>query len=167
MMSKTILMIDDDLDFISAERTILENADYTCYEAHSMKEGLIKVTEVQPDLILLDVMMEDISSGFRFAKEMQRREKKHSKKHTPIIVITSVQKLTNLNFNDRIKTFLDAVDDFLDKPVDPRILLNRIEEVLNANVSVIGIGRSKDGFEFIESKGGNHEEESQNFIGRR
>ncbi|RKY56436.1 MAG: response regulator, partial [Candidatus Neomarinimicrobiota bacterium] len=58
MDKKRIFIIDDDIDFVKAIKTILEKNSYECACAYSAKEGLEKVKEVKPDLILLDIMME-------------------------------------------------------------------------------------------------------------
>jgi len=125
-MTKKILMIDDDPDFLLAMKTILEKANYECLEAHSANQGLQLVCDVNPDLIILDVMMEDISSGFRFAKEL----KKNERKRVPILMVTSVQKRTNLHFQKRVGTPLLPVDAFLEKPVDPKTLLEQVEAMI-------------------------------------
>ena len=58
-----ILMIDDDPDIITAIRIPLEASGYEFYQACSGQEGLEKVKEVNPDLIILDVMMETATEG--------------------------------------------------------------------------------------------------------
>jgi DNA-binding response OmpR family regulator len=129
-MNKKILMIDDDSDFRTAVRSILENAGYACVEADSARHGLKLAGEEDPDLILLDVMMEDISSGFRFVKERLLTEDTNAEAHIPILMLTSIQKLTSLNFRDRIMELLSPSDGFLDKPVDPGMLLERVDEMI-------------------------------------
>ena len=122
-MTKKILMIDDDPDFRSAMKTILEQAEYECVEAQSADQGLRLIRNVNPDLVILDVMMEDIASGFRFANEV----KKKGRINVPILMVTSIQEQANLNFQERVGTPLLPVDAFLEKPVDPKTLLAQIE----------------------------------------
>jgi CheY-like chemotaxis protein len=66
-----ILMIDDDLDFCQAVRTLLEANNYVVAEAHTAEEGLKKYKQADPDLILCDLMMEEVDAGANFVKEMK------------------------------------------------------------------------------------------------
>ena len=129
-MAKTILMIDDDPDFQSAVKTILTKARYECIQAYSMRQGLKMVSEENPDLIILDVMMEDISAGFRFLKERMKVENMNAEAHIPILMLSSIQKLTNLNFQERMKPYFSSIDNFLDKPVNPKILLKTVKVMI-------------------------------------
>ncbi|PIV99150.1 MAG: DNA-binding response regulator, partial [Deltaproteobacteria bacterium CG17_big_fil_post_rev_8_21_14_2_50_51_6] len=61
---KTILIIDDDEDFASALRKILATAGYHILTAGDAKEGMNVLETTHPDLILLDVMMEQYDDGF-------------------------------------------------------------------------------------------------------
>jgi acetate kinase len=128
--AKKILTIDDDPDFQSALKTILEKADYEVLQANSMRQGIEMLSNTRPDLILLDVMMEDISAGFRFAKELKNAEREREQRHVPILMVTSVQKVTSLNFEDRVGTDSLPVDGFLEKPIEPQVLIERIREAL-------------------------------------
>ena len=129
-MKKKIVMIDDDPDFRYAIITFLDNAGYNCIEANSARNGLKLVFNENPALIILDVMMEDISSGFRFVKEQLKIENSRSEVHIPILVLTSIQKITNLNFQKRLTDILPQGDRFLDKPVDFKILLKHVNEMI-------------------------------------
>ena len=68
-----ILMIDDDPDIITAIRIPLEASGYDFFVAYSGAEGLEKVKEVKPDLIILDVMMETATEGFQLAHRLRDR----------------------------------------------------------------------------------------------
>ena len=125
-----ILTIDDDPDIRAALVAILESADYECYEAATMRAGLIMIPEVRPDLILLDVMMEDISAGFRLARELRDAEQQQGGKRVPILMVSGVEKVTTLKFRDRVGTDTLPVDGFLDKPVEPAVLLRKVKELL-------------------------------------
>ena len=120
-MKRSVLLIDDDFDFRNALKQILTKAGYDCSEAESARAGLHSVEVKKPDIILLDVMMEDISSGFRFLKERQIAENQNGAVHVPILIVTSIQKLTSLNFKDRIQGLLHKNDGFISKPVFRRI----------------------------------------------
>ena len=129
-MAKKILLVDDDSDFQSAVKIVLEKSGYQCIESRSAKQGLQLYSKEHPDLILLDVMMEDIGSGFRFAKKVRDMENRTAKAHTPILMVSSIQKLTDLDFAERLGTSLLPVDSFLDKPVETDMLLQKIRTML-------------------------------------
>ena len=66
-----ILAIDDDKDFLKAVRILLEAKGYIMEEANTAEEGLKKYAAVNPDLIIVDLMMEEIDAGATFVKELK------------------------------------------------------------------------------------------------
>lgn len=66
-----IMVIDDDPDFLAAMRMVLEANNYIMAEAQSAEDGLKSYKKIQPDLILVDLMMEEIDSGTNFSKELR------------------------------------------------------------------------------------------------
>ena len=88
MKTKKILLVDDDNDFISAQGALLKHAGYEVYLAFSGAEGFIKATEVNPDLVILDVNMETKNSGFELNQKI-RTDK--DLKNIPIIMLTGIE----------------------------------------------------------------------------
>ncbi|MBN2423463.1 MAG: response regulator [Calditrichaceae bacterium] len=130
---KKILMIDDDTNLVNVIKTVFEVKGYEFYGAYSATEGLERIKEVEPDLIILDVIMEDFVAGFRVVSELRTGDKNsafsaYSK--VPILMLTSVTSKTRLNFGERIGTALLPVDAFLEKPVKPAELLSKVESIL-------------------------------------
>ena len=68
-----ILLVDDDVDFIDVNKAVLENHGFEVVPAFSGREGLGKVRFEQPDLIVLDLMLERHDTGFAFAKAGDRQ----------------------------------------------------------------------------------------------
>jgi two-component system, OmpR family, alkaline phosphatase synthesis response regulator PhoP len=66
-----IMVIDDDPDFLIAMRLVLEASGYVMAEAKSAEQGLKIYKNTNPDLILVDLMMEEIDSGTTFVKELR------------------------------------------------------------------------------------------------
>jgi two-component system alkaline phosphatase synthesis response regulator PhoP len=66
-----IMVIDDDTDFLTAMRLVLEASGYDMAEAKSAEEGLKVYKKTNPDLVLVDLMMEEIDSGTTFVKELR------------------------------------------------------------------------------------------------
>ena len=63
-----ILLVDDDVDFIDLNKAVLENNGFDVVTAFSGREATDKVSFEQPDLIVLDLMLEKHDTGFAFAK---------------------------------------------------------------------------------------------------
>jgi CheY-like chemotaxis protein len=130
---KKILMIDDDVNLVNVVMMVLQAKGYNFESAYSAAEGLEKIKQTNPDLIILDVIMEDFVAGFRVVTELRAAEpgsaySTYSK--IPILMLTSVTAKTSINFSDKVGTALLPVDAFIEKPVKPGILLQKIEELL-------------------------------------
>jgi DNA-binding response OmpR family regulator len=128
-----ILMIDDDVNLVNVFRLVCEAKGYRFSAAYSAAEGLQKVKEEEPHLIILDVIMEDFVAGFRVVSELRAAEpgSMYSKySDIPILMLTSVTAKTNIDFRDRVGTALLPVDAFMEKPAKPADILARIEAML-------------------------------------
>jgi DNA-binding response OmpR family regulator len=66
-----ILLVDDDPDLLESLKVVLEASDYLVVTASSGQEGLKAYRESNPDLLIVDLMMEEIDSGTSFVKELQ------------------------------------------------------------------------------------------------
>src|SRR3989339_668371 len=82
-----ILIIDDDPDFVESTKIILESENYNVSSACGPDEGLKKIAEEKPDLIILDVLWPDRKSGFQICRELKSNSKFNK---IPILMITSV-----------------------------------------------------------------------------
>jgi CheY-like chemotaxis protein len=130
MMAKaTILVIDDDEDIRLAVQALLESKDYAVETAGTKEEGLEKFTSVKPDLAILDVMMVSWQDGFELARELK---KDPELKNIPILMLTGVEDKTGFEFKSAAgdQEWL-PVEGFLDKPVEPEVLLAEVEKLLN------------------------------------
>jgi CheY-like chemotaxis protein len=137
-MTARILMIDDDINLVNVVKMVLEAKSYVFDAAHSAAEGLKKIKKFEPDLIILDVIMEDFVAGFRVVSELRTggpgsEFEKFSR--TPILMLTSVTSKTNVNFSEKVGTALLPVDAFIEKPVKPAKLISKIEELLQNRAS--------------------------------
>jgi CheY-like chemotaxis protein len=128
MAKATILIIDDDEDIRLAVQALLESRDYRVEMAATKEEGLEKFTSVKPDLAILDVMMVSWQDGFELARELK---KDPDLKNIPILMLTGVENKTGFEFKSAAgdDEWL-PVEGFLDKPVDPDILLAEVEKLL-------------------------------------
>jgi CheY-like chemotaxis protein len=125
-MPKKILLIDDDPDFVEATRTVLESAPYQIVTAYDGDEGLVKVREEQPDLIILDIIM-PTEDGFQVCEKLKADPELS---RIPVIMLTSLsQKLSETTYSLADGMMLEA-EDFIDKPVAPEELLKRVKRLL-------------------------------------
>lgn len=126
-----ILMIDDDPDIVMATRIPLEASGYEFDVAYNSEEGLKKVKEIKPDLIILDVMMDSATEGFHVSLKLRDRSPNSeyaAYRQIPILMLTAVHTTTPLRFKPD-EDYL-PVDAFLDKGTDPDVLLAKIAELL-------------------------------------
>jgi DNA-binding response OmpR family regulator len=118
-----ILIVDDDPDIVEAARLVLEREGYEVESAPNRAEGMKKIAEVKPDLLILDVMMEEPDDGLRMAREIRRAG------HTlPIIMLTIVNAAMGLNI-DKDEEMV-PVEEFQSKPVDPQTLIAKVKKLL-------------------------------------
>ncbi|MEI6853248.1 MAG: response regulator [Bacteroidota bacterium] len=93
-MSKKILLVDDDRDFITAIETMVRSQGYETKVAFSGMEGYIVAQGFGPDLIILDVNMETYSAGFDLNKRLRTND---LFKSTPIIMLTGIETMAATN----------------------------------------------------------------------
>jgi CheY-like chemotaxis protein len=127
MAKQTIVVIDDDPDLVEATKVILQGAGYTVHAAYSGQEGLARVRHGGVDCVLLDVMMAQDTEGFHVAQELKADPKTAG---IPIIMLTSVSQKTGFEFSPETDKDYMPVEVFLDKPVDPKRLLEAVAGVL-------------------------------------
>lgn len=118
-----ILYVDDDPDFLEGMRLILEAAGYTMAEASSAEEGIRVFKREKPDLVLLDLMMEEVDAGVEFVKELRA-----SGHQVPIFMVSSVG--DNLNMTAGYADL--GLEGIFQKPVDPATLVKVIRSKLSA-----------------------------------
>jgi DNA-binding response OmpR family regulator len=116
-----ILYIDDDQDFLDSVRAILEANGYIMEEADSAETGLRKYKETRPDLLIVDLMMEEIDSGTHFVKELRLLGNT-----APVYLLSSA--------GDQFFMATDYTDlglaGVFQKPIQPDILLSTLREKL-------------------------------------
>ena len=117
-----IAIIDDDPDILDASSLVLTSKGYEVITAQNPDDGYKIVTENHPDLIILDVMMNEPDDGFFLAQKLRR-----DKILTPIIMYTSVSKATGLDFTSGKMV---PVEEFVEKPISPDELVAKVEKLL-------------------------------------
>lgn len=134
MAKGKVLIIDDDPDIALATRLCLEGVGYEVVEARSSEEGLQQVKATNPDLIVLDVMMETTTAGFQTALKLRSTSPDSeyaAYRATPIIMLTSIHSTTPMRFGPD-EDYL-PVDEFVDKPIDPDAFIQKVNQLIAKN----------------------------------
>ena len=121
-----ILLVDDDIDFVEATKTVLEQESYEVIVASDGDEGVKKAREENPDLILLDVIM-PVKDGFSAAEQL-KKDPQLSK--IPVIMLTSFSSKGSGTAIPRGRGFALETEDYLEKPVTPQELLASVKRYL-------------------------------------
>jgi len=130
MSTKKILIIDDDEDFTIAMRTLLEGENYEVSEAASGKEGLQKLKEFEPDLIVLDIMMETPVEGYALNQIIRFQDEYGKYKNVIIVMVSSIQDDPLSRFPHALEADMISPDYYFTKPVDVPKFKNLINKLL-------------------------------------
>ena len=124
-----ILLIDDDQDVHTVVKKILEPKSYEVISAYDGSEGLRKVVEERPDLIILDVIMPG-KHGFDVCHELKTDEKYHFFSNIPVLMLTVYpEDREKMHLSVREGMMMEA-EDYLQKPVEAKELVKRVEDLL-------------------------------------
>ena len=122
---KKVVCIEDELEMIELVKLILGRNKFEVTGAVGGHEGLEKIAEIQPDLVLLDLMMPEMD-GWEVYQKMKASEEMRD---IPVIVVTakaqSIDRVLGLH--------IARVDDYITKPFGPQELLDSVERVINTN----------------------------------
>lgn len=151
-MTKSVLIVDDDPGIVKYLETVLHESGYQSRSAGDGKEGLEKLQELKPHLVILDVMMPK-KSGFVLFKQMKKDE---GLKDIPVIMLTSVGEVVDVDmkaedkgdtfgeiresFSGKIEKLVGSFrsegevrpEIFLDKPVEPEALIEAVRKLVGA-----------------------------------
>jgi DNA-binding response OmpR family regulator len=120
-----VLIIDDDPLFVKSSTAVLEAHGYEVDSAQGGDEGLAKIREQKPDLVLLDVMMDWVLDGVSVSRQMMHEP---ALQQIPIIMITSIRS------SEYRGTFPQDeylhINSWLDKPCSPDVLVAEVASVL-------------------------------------
>ena len=129
---KRILIVDDEPNIIELLKLYLEQAGYACVEARDGQEALDQHDRVDPDLIVLDLML-PVLDGIEVTREVRRRGE------TPILMLTA-----RSDDIDRIVGLEVGADDYLTKPFNPRELVARVKAILRRADPALRAARPMD-----------------------
>jgi CheY-like chemotaxis protein len=121
----TILLVDDDVAWTEACKLVVTQHGHEVRVAGSAEEARQLLRSGRPDAIVLDVMMERMTSGFDLAREVHKQFP-----DLPIILLTSLHQAVSHSLHFEPDEDWLPVTKFLDKPVEPEVLIKEIEGAL-------------------------------------
>jgi len=124
---KTVFVIDDDPDLLEVAKTVLSGAGFSVLVASTSRDGLARIRKGGIDCIILDVMMETETEGFHIAQDLRADPKTAG---IPIVMLTSVSKKTGFEFSPETDKDYLPVETFLEKPVDPKRLVQAVRDLM-------------------------------------
>ena len=129
MGTAKIVIADDDPDIRESLQAILESQQYTVVTAVDKTDGMEKIKAEEPDLAILDVMMSTWEDGFEMSRELK---KDPQFKDMPILMLTGIKNETGIDFKSTAgdPTWC-PVDAYLEKPIEPDILLAEVAKLLS------------------------------------
>jgi two-component system, OmpR family, response regulator VicR len=119
---KTIIYIEDDPEMIDLVTLILRPKGFKVKGANGGREGLDLIAQVNPDLVLLDLMMPDMD-GWEVYHQLKANE---ATSRTPVIIITAKSQA----IDQVLGLYIAMVDDYISKPFHPQQLVESIQKVL-------------------------------------
>ncbi len=124
-----VVVIDDDYDVLEWCRVILECDGFAVECFYDMEQAYIFLQRRKPALVLSDLMMADLNSGFDFA---QRIKETPGLERFPIIILTAASSRLGFDFTPKSEVDLQAmhVEAYFSKPADPALLLSKIHELI-------------------------------------
>jgi len=128
IMGARILVVDDDPEILEAIEIILQASGYQVVTAKDGEEGLAKLKDERPDLMILDLLMPKMD-GFEVCKQLKDpRMVKYA--NVPIIVLTAVPEKAGQRRYELETGLRMDVDDYVEKPIERSTLLERVEKLL-------------------------------------
>ncbi len=125
-----ILIIDDDADYRTSTRALLEGEGYEVLEASCGREGLAAMREHRPDLVVLDIMMESLDTGYSISQAIKFVPEFRDLGPIPIVMVSSVGMDPTSLYGWIGDTTPIAPDAYLTKPLDIPAFLARVRELL-------------------------------------
>jgi len=125
-----ILVVDDDADFVEMMRLCLERDGHAVTWASNREEGMQAAGRGDADLLILDVMMNEPDDGIAMAQDLRR-----AGFAKPILMMSSISMVTGLAYGK--DDAVTPVDEFLEKPVSPHVLLATVAELLRTRAGEV------------------------------
>jgi twitching motility two-component system response regulator PilG len=127
--SLKVLVVDDDADYQASVRLLLEHQGYRVVQAESAKNGLEKLVEHNPDIIILDIMMESPVEGYCVTHAVKHQPAYAQFRNIPIIMVSSIDQAPDERYPMSPEADLIRPDHYLTKPLDMERLLEVLQRL--------------------------------------
>lgn len=127
---EAILIIDDDVDFRASTATLLGAHGFMVIEASSAKEGLEKIASQPPDLIVLDVMMENDFAGYEVNRALKFRDDFQVARNIPILMVSSVAIAPGSRFLRAADAGMILPNCYMTKPLDLKEFIDQVHKLI-------------------------------------
>jgi CheY-like chemotaxis protein len=125
---KTILVVDDNEEFVESNKDLLESEGYRVIVAYDGESGFELAKKEQPDLMILDVMMATKTEGFEISRKIPNTPELQD---MTVLLVTGIRHDMHLPFSfEKDETWL-PVDEVFEKPIAPQTLLDEIKKRLS------------------------------------
>ncbi|HPI19584.1 MAG TPA: response regulator [Candidatus Kapabacteria bacterium] len=124
---KLVLIVDDDVDFLTQNKMLLANEGFEVVTAEGQVEAEKALKEINPDLVISDLMMENFDGGFWISETVKKKNPT-----TPVILVTSVTRELGFKFDTTTedeRSWIKA-DKLLNKPIRFEQLLKEVQKLL-------------------------------------
>jgi len=129
-MRPSIMLVDDDRDFLEMNRGILEAQGFRVDCFTDADQAWERMKGRVPDLVITDLMMKSLDSGFSLARKI-----KSDPRYTdvPVIIVTAITSKLHFDFNPQSREELEVMgcQAYFDKPVSPDLLIAKVKELLS------------------------------------
>ncbi len=122
-----VVVVDDDRDYLFTMETFLKRNDFEVFTSDNGKEGIDLIKSKRPDVILLDVMMETLFSGYEVCKAVRSDPEFE---FTPIVGISGIGDELGVKFEQYRDDKYFTPDVFVEKPVDKMLLMDIISQAI-------------------------------------
>jgi CheY-like chemotaxis protein len=129
---KKILIIDDDRDYSRSVQALLDSEGYEVSSALSGSQGLEMAISVKPDLIVLDIMMENMWAGYEVSQALKFRNGYESVGRVPIVMVSSIEEHVAERFARSSDPTLVGPDVYLTKPLEVKTFVETIRFLLKS-----------------------------------
>ncbi len=126
---RKVLIVDDDIDFLKMYKQILETRGYRVLCCSDPREALEHMEKERPGLVITDLMMKTLDSGFSFSEKIKKDQRFID---IPVVIVTAVGSKRGFDFSPQTSEELEAMhaDAYFEKPIAPGALIAKIEELL-------------------------------------
>ena len=125
---KRLMIIDDDPDYVAGIKSVLETANYSVDVANNPKDGFKALQTNRYNLLLLDIMMGRGAEGVALARKIRKDPKL---RELPVLIITGLREQIAFLFpGQSVHPHFVENDELLEKPVEPKLLLEKVSSLL-------------------------------------